>query len=179
MTCALTPARARALAKAVASFEFADEIAAVLARTPDAELSSAAALRSLLEDEGIDADADAVFAAIAPKSATIASEAEQHINAAVATTKPAGGLTANKLRVLFAKELAKSKAGFLDTLTPEMMTCAHELFGDGTGAGAPCMVCRHETSVRVWKCEAGKKRACGGCAVELCGSCAFKWKKAL
>ena len=49
-----------------AAFDNADEIAAVLARTPDALVSSAASLQTLLDDEAIDADADALFAAIAP-----------------------------------------------------------------------------------------------------------------
>ena len=179
---ALSPARAKAIANAIAAFDNADEIAAILARTPDALISSAASLQTLLDDEAIDADADALFAAIAPHvgaKAPAPLSPMQHVNTAATRSTAATGLTANKLRVLFAKELAKSKAAaFLDTLTPELMACQHEFFGD-TAAGAPCMVCRHETGVRVWKCEAGKKRAGGGCAIELCGSCAFKWKKAL
>ncbi len=63
---ALSPARAKAIANAIAAFDNADEIAAVLARTPDALVSSAASLQTLLDDEAIDADADALFAAIAP-----------------------------------------------------------------------------------------------------------------
>ncbi len=47
-----------------AAFDNADEIAAVLARTPDALVSSTATLKTLLYDEAF--DADALFAAIAP-----------------------------------------------------------------------------------------------------------------
>ena len=163
-------ARAAQLTAALESaFEDGAAIAARLASTND-ELASVDAVRAALDGEFDEVDAAAVFAAIrAPAARSSASSAEA---APVAVAKPVG-LSAGKLGTIFSKAREdKAKGAFLDTLTPEMVVWAHDLFGDA-GGGPQCMICHHVTTNRVWKCQRT------GCNVELCGSCAFKWKRAL
>jgi hypothetical protein len=171
---------------ALAAFDDADEFAALFARFKKSELATLPLVETVILDAGFDVDeidVAGVFAAIAPLvGATVATaESENVVNAttankmAPAPTLAPAGLAPGKVRTLFSREIAKG-GGFLDTLTPVMVSCCHMLFGD-PGGGATCMVCRHETTTTVWKCETKAKHS--GCAIELCGSCAFKWKRAL
>jgi hypothetical protein len=171
---------------ALAAFDDADEFAALFARFKKTDLGTAPLVENVLLDAGFDVDeidVAGVFAAIAPLVGATTAESENVANAtATNKTDPAptptlapAGLAPGKVRTLFSKEIAKG-GGFLDTLTPAMVACCHQLFGD-PGGGATCMVCRHVTTTQVWKCETKGKHS--GCAIELCGSCAFKWKRTL
>lgn len=156
-------------ANAIAAFDNADEIAAVLARTPDVLVSSTATLKTPLDDEAIDADADALFAAIAPHvgaKAPAPLNPMQHANTAATRSTAGTGLTADKRRVLFAKRTRQIECSGVPrhAHARALMACQHEFLATRPLA---LLANRHETGVRM------RKRAGGGCAVELCGSRAF------